>query len=89
MLLPKQTRGDTVSAVIRLSFGDEKSLNGQSRIAQTTGQLLMRGTAKRTRQQIQDELDRLKAHIVVGGGASAATAARNREHSEGTAPRLA
>ena len=56
MLLPKQTRGDTVSAVIRLSFGDEKSLNGQSRIAQTTGQLLMRGTAKRTRQQIQDEL---------------------------------
>ena len=41
MLLPKQTRGDTVSAVIRLSFGDEKSLVGQSRIAQMTGQLLM------------------------------------------------
>ena len=60
MLLPKQTRGDTVSAVIRLSFGDEKSLAGQSRIAQMTGQLLMRGTTKRTRQQIQDELDRLQ-----------------------------
>ena len=73
MLLPKQTRGDTVSAVIRLSFGDEKSLNGQSRIAQTTGQLLMRGTAKRTRQQIQDELDRLKARMFVGGGATGAT----------------
>jgi len=73
MLLPKQTRGDTVSAVIRLSFGDEKSLAGQARIAQMTGQLLMRGTAKRTRQQIQDELDRLKARMFVGGGATGAT----------------
>ena len=73
MLLPKQTRGDTVSAVIRLSFGDEKSLAGQARIAQMTGQLLMRGTTKRTRQQIQDELDRLKARMFVGGGATGAT----------------
>jgi zinc protease len=73
MLLPKQTRGDTVSAVIRLSFGDEKSLAGQSRIASMTGQLLMRGTTKRTRQQIQDELDRLKARMFVGGGATGAT----------------
>ena len=73
MLLPKQTRGDTVSAVIRLSFGDEKSLVGQSRTAQMTGQLLMRGTAKRTRQQLQDELDKLKARMFVGGGATGAT----------------
>ena len=73
MLLPKQTRGDTVSAVIRLSFGDEKSLAGQARVAQMTGQLLMRGTTKRTRQQIQDELDRLKARMFVGGGATGAT----------------
>jgi zinc protease len=73
MLLPKQTRGDTVSAAIRLSFGDEKSLAGQARIAQMTGQLLMRGTTKRTRQQIQDELDRLKARMFVGGGATGAT----------------
>jgi zinc protease len=73
MLLPKQTRGDTVSAVIRLSFGDEKSLAGQARVAQMTGQLLMRGTTNRTRQQIQDELDRLKARMFVGGGATGAT----------------
>jgi zinc protease len=73
MLLPKQTRGDTVSAVIRLSFGDEKSLAGQARIAQMTGQLLMRGTTTRTRQQIQDELDRLKARMFVGGGATGAS----------------
>jgi zinc protease len=73
MLLPKQTRGDTVSAVIRVSFGDEKSVAGQARVAQMAGQMLMRGTTKRTRQQIQDELDRLKARMFVGGSATAAT----------------
>ena len=72
MLLPKKTRGETVSAVLRLSFGDEKSLAAQSAVAQLTGQLLMRGTAKHTRQQIQDELDRLKARMFVGGGSSGA-----------------
>ncbi len=33
----------------------------------------MRGTAKKTRQQIQDELDRLKARVNVGGSATQAT----------------
>jgi zinc protease len=37
-----------------------------------TGQLLMRGTTAHTRQQIQDELDRLKARMTVGGGAGVA-----------------
>ena len=74
VLLPKQTRGDAVSAVLRLSFGDEKSLVGQSRVAQMASSLLMRGTTKRTRQQIQDELDRLKARMGVGGGATGASA---------------
>ena len=31
--------------------------------------MLMRGTTKRTRQQIQDEFDRLKARVNVCGGA--------------------
>ena len=74
VLLPKQTRGDTVSAVIRLSFGDDKSLAGQSTVAQMAGQLLMRGTTIHTRQQLQDELDRLKARMFVGGGATGVTA---------------
>jgi zinc protease len=72
VLLPKQTRGDTVSAVLRLSFGDEKSLAGRTSVAGMTGQLLMRGTTAHTRQQIQDELDRLKARMTVGGGAGVA-----------------
>jgi len=34
----------------------------------------MRGTKNKSRQQIQDEMDRLKAHISVSGGATSATA---------------
>jgi zinc protease len=40
--------------------------------AQLAGAMLMRGTAKHTRQQIQDELDRLKARLNVFGGATQA-----------------
>ncbi len=71
-LLPKRTRGNTVNAVMTLRFGDEQSLVGRSTVASLTGAMLMRGTKTRTRQQIQDELDRLKARINVSGGASSA-----------------
>ena len=73
-LLPKETRGDAVIATLTLRFGDEKSLAGQSIPGRFAAQMLMRGTTKRTRQQIQDELDRLKARVNVGGGAGAAIA---------------
>jgi zinc protease len=72
-LVPKETRGDAVSAVLRLNVGDEKSLAGQSRLASLTAQMLMRGTTERTRQQIQDELDRLKARVGVSGGGGVVT----------------
>ncbi|MGA3202474.1 MAG: pitrilysin family protein, partial [Bryobacteraceae bacterium] len=67
-LLPKKTRGGTVSATLALHFGDVKSLTGRSTAAQSAGTLLMRGTAKHTRQQIQDELDKLKAQMTANGG---------------------
>jgi len=67
-LLPKQTRGDTVVAGLTLRFGDEKSLFNRSMAGQFAGAMLMRGTTKRTRQQIQDEIDRLKARVNVFGG---------------------
>jgi zinc protease len=66
-LLPKKTRGGTVRAQMTLRFGDEKSLRNQTSISLLTAQMLMRGTKKRTRQQIQDELDRLQARLMVGG----------------------
>ena len=73
-LLPKKTRGETVVARIRLHFGDEKSLMHKSTIGGLTGTMLMRGTANRTRQEIQDALDRLKATARVSGSSTGASA---------------
>ena len=71
-LLPKKTRGGTVVAAMTLRFGDEKSLMNRAAAAQLVGQMLMRGTQKHTRQQIQDEFNRLKASVSVTGSASLA-----------------
>lgn len=71
-LLPKKTRGGKVIAQMTLRYGDEKSLMNRATAAGLAGSMLMRGTTKRTRQQIQDELDRLKARLSVNGGATQA-----------------
>ena len=73
-LLPKKTRGSTVVVNIRLHFGDENSLMHKGTIAGLAGSMLMRGTANRTRQEIQDALDRLKATARVSGGSTDASA---------------
>ena len=73
-LLTRKTRGGTVVATITVRYGDEKSLFGKSAVAGIAGGMLMRGTKNRTRQQIQDEIDRLKAHLSVSGSATSATA---------------
>jgi zinc protease len=74
ILLPKKNRGGTVLATVSLHFGDEKSLFGRSPAAAMTGSLLMRGTQQHTRQQLQDELDKLKVQLNVGGSVMGATA---------------
>lgn len=73
-LLPKKTRGGTVTAMLNLRFGDEKSLFNRSAAGDLAGSMLMRGTTKHTRQQLKDEFDRLKARVNVGGSATSATA---------------
>jgi len=70
--LPKENRGDTVFASMSLRFGNEKTLMNRATAASFVGQLLSRGTKNRTRQQIQDEFDKLKARVRVGGGATSA-----------------
>lgn len=72
-LLPKKTRGGTVNASLVLHFGDVQSVTGKGVAAQTAGSLLMRGTDKHTRQQIQDELDKLKAQMFASGSATRAS----------------
>jgi len=73
VLLPKKTRGGTVTATFIARFGDEKSLFGKVAIGGLAGATLMRGTKTKSRQQIQDEMDRLKAQIMVSGGVNNAT----------------
>jgi zinc protease len=76
-MLPKLSRGGTVSATIQLRFGDEKSLTGLRATGELTGALLMRGTNTNTRQQLQDEMLSLNARINVSGEAGRATATIN------------
>jgi zinc protease len=73
-LLPKKTRGGKVNARLTLRFGSEKDLVNRTDAGSFAGGMLMRGAAKRTRQQIQDELDKLKAQANVSGGSTQAGA---------------
>ncbi len=66
VMLPKKNRGGVVSAQIDLHWGDAASLTGKETAAQMADTLIGRGTTKHTRQQLQDEMARLK--IQVGGG---------------------
>lgn len=79
-LLPKETRGDSVSATLTLRFGTLESLKGKATIADLAASLLDKGTRQKTRQQIKDMLDRLKARVSVGGGTSSATATIETDH---------
>ena len=67
--LPKENRGDTVFVNLNLRFGDEKSLFNRGTAGAFVAAMLLRGTTKHTRQQIQDEFDKLKARVNVGGAA--------------------
>jgi zinc protease len=72
--LSKKSRGEQVNVAINLRFGDELSLKGHGTESEIAAQLLMRGTARHTRQQIKDEFDRLKAQVNISGGAGGASA---------------
>ncbi len=71
-LLSKKPRGEQVHVSIRFEFGDENSLRGLGTVADITGSLLMRGSSRHTRQQIEDELGRLKAEVWAGAWAGGA-----------------
>jgi zinc protease len=67
-LLSKETRGDTVVGIVTLRFGNLEGLAGKATSAELAADMLMRGTKQRSRQDIQDALDRLKARVAVTGG---------------------
>ncbi|MCY1018276.1 M16 family metallopeptidase [Pyxidicoccus sp. MSG2] len=72
-LLSKKTRGEMVNLSLNLRWGTEDALRGRTDAAQYAGRMLMRGTAKRGRQQLQDAFDKLKARVGVDGGLSGAS----------------
>jgi zinc protease len=67
--LMKKTKGERVTGVINLHFGDVGSLQNKADIGVFTAALLMRGTTEHTRQETQDQLTRLKATLRINGGA--------------------
>ena len=66
-LLPRKTRGEAVSVSIALHFGDEKSVFDKATTGTLAGNILMRGTTKRGRQEIEDTFDKLRAKASVTG----------------------
>ena len=71
-LLPKENRGDAVSVQFSFRHGTEAALMGRATAGSLAGSMLMRGTTRRSRQEISDELDRLRAQGSVSGSALSA-----------------
>lgn len=59
-LLPKSSRGEQVVVTINLHWGNADSLRNKANAGYFTQSLLERGTTKFTRQQLADEMDKLK-----------------------------
>jgi zinc protease len=69
-LLPKTTRGNTVMLNMQIHVGSADSLQGKAIAAKLAMGMLERGTAKMSRQQFAEELDKLKTKLQVNGNTS-------------------
>jgi zinc protease len=67
-LLHKKNRGETVSLVLTLHYGNPESLKDQTTAAGMLPGLMMAGTKKHGRQALREELDSLGIRISSGGG---------------------
>lgn len=61
--LRKPAKGDKIQGTLMFKMGDEQSLSGKNNIAYMTSRMLKYGTKTRSRQQIADELDKIKSSI--------------------------
>ncbi len=69
-LLPKKTRGGVVQFALSLHQGDEHSLVGRDTDGMLAAAMLLRGTSKHSRQEIQDALDASRARLSIEGDGS-------------------
>ncbi|MDP7592401.1 MAG: pitrilysin family protein [Litorilituus sp.] len=70
-LLPKKTRGESVTVKINGYIGKQSSLTNKKMIGELTGSMLMRGSEEYTREQLKDEFDKLKTSVSIGGRVNA------------------
>jgi zinc protease len=66
-LIEKSNRGNTVTLSFSCRNGDVNSLMNKGMIPRFTAQMLNKGTTTKTRQQIEDELSKLKSSISFRG----------------------
>ncbi|MBK9797837.1 MAG: insulinase family protein [Holophagaceae bacterium] len=73
-VLPRKTKGAMASLQLTLRFGREADLMDRRAVPGLTGNMLLRGTTKHTRQELADAFDKLRAQVSVSGSATAAVA---------------
>ena len=64
-LMPKKTRGETVSMMLTLRFGTADTLKDKVGAVELMGMLMSRGTDKLDYTELQDELTRLRAELSI------------------------
>lgn len=65
-IIDKNNRGKTVRIIFSTRNGDVKSLSNKGLVPGFTASMLNKGTKSKTRQQIEDELSRLKSSVSFG-----------------------
>jgi zinc protease len=81
-LLPKENRGDAVNATFTFRFGNLEALRGKQAPAAFVADMLDKGTTDKTREQIKEQIDKLKARVNFFGGTNSLTVSieTGREH---------
>ena len=87
-LLPKKNRGETVSMVLTLHYGNADSLKQQTTAAGMLAGLMMAGTKKHDRQALREELESLGIRITAGAGGGGRRGGRGGGGGGGTPGQL-
>jgi zinc protease len=87
-LITKKNRGESVSLVLTLHYGNEDSLRGETTAAGILPRLMMSGTKKHDRQALREELDKLGVRIVPGTGGFGGRGGRGGSGGAGTPGQL-
>ena len=68
--LNKKTRGKSVVATMNFDIGNESALQNKSVVGSLAMSMISRGSKNYSREELQEEFDRLEANVSIGGGAT-------------------